>query len=334
MPLLHPKIETMKAKQIPKLIRKELSQVEAEIQKRLKIDNPLIAQVSRHICNSGGKRLRPMLLLLSSRLCDYREGKDILYATVIEFIHVATLLHDDVIDGSETRRGTHSANARWGNHVPVLAGDYLYSMSNVMLAEAGIPSILALVSLAIMDLSEGEILEEIKKGDPGISEAEYMDIIRKKTAALFSACCQIGAVLGQKGKEREDALVSYGLNMGIAFQMMDDVLDFVANEKKLGKPLGNDLREGNLTIPIIRLLQKAGPAEQERIKQIVQAPQGSEEELNFVLRLLEEHQIISVVIKDARSYAAKAKQELQLFDDSVYREALLAVADYAVEREY
>ncbi len=324
----------MHAKQVPQLVRKELLQVEAEIQKRLEIDNPLIAQVSRHICNSGGKRLRPMLLLLSSRLCGYREDKDIVYATIIEFMHVATLLHDDVIDGSETRRGTHSANARWGNHVPILAGDYLYSMSNVMLAEAGNPSIMALVSQAIMDLSEGEILEEVKKGDPSINEAEYLDIICRKTAALFSACCQIGAILGQKGKAGEDALVSYGLNMGIAFQMMDDVLDFVADERKLGKPVGNDLREGNLTIPVIRLLQKASPEQQEGIKQIVQAPQGSEEELNFILKLLEEHQVIPSVVEDAHSYADKAKQDLQLFDDSVYREALLAVADYTVERDY
>ncbi len=327
----------MDLKRILELVEQDLLRVEAEIQQRVDLENPMIAKVGRHICNSGGKRLRPMLLLLSSNLCNYTADEanlDVIYATSIELIHVATLLHDDVIDESETRRGKASANARWGNKVPVLVGDYLYSLSNVMLADAAIPRVFAIMSRGIMEVSEGQILEDIKIGDVTVTYEDYLEIIRNKTAALFCVCCETGAVLGNVGEEKEAALVSYGLNMGIAFQMMDDVLDFAADGNKLGKPLGNDLREGNLTLPIIRLLERATQAEQDRVAQIVREPHGSDEELAYILKLLERYQVIPAVIEEARAYAVKAKEGLRVFDNSIYREALTALADYVVDRDH
>ncbi|MBI5789412.1 MAG: polyprenyl synthetase family protein [Candidatus Schekmanbacteria bacterium] len=324
----------MQKSDIPKLIQTELMLVETELQKRLDLDNELISQVSRHICNSGGKRMRPMLLLLASRLCNYEGQKSILYACVMEMIHVATLLHDDVIDGSVSRRGSISANAKWGNNVSVLAGDYLYALSNVMLVEAEILQIVGIVSETIMHLTDGEIRETIKKKDVQITEADYMNIIFKKTAALFCACCKVGAILGEVGTEREKALYGYGLNLGLAFQMMDDVLDYTADEKRLGKPVGNDLKEGNLTIPIIRLMQKAKPVELEQIGQIMKNPQGTKEELSCMMNLFEQYRIFPAIVSNACRYVEKAQKCLEGFADSPYKEALWTVADYVVERDH
>lgn len=324
----------MQINEVFKLVQDDMQRVEKEISSRLNMDNPLISAVSKHIFNSGGKRMRPMLLLLCSKLCNYQGNMDVIYAVSIEFIHVATLLHDDVIDESETRRGAPSANAKWGAKIPVLVGDYLYSMANIMLSSEGNAGMFATASDAIMEVSDGEILEDLKKHDPTITEAEYLEIIIKKTAALFYACCKMGAILGGQGEEGQDALTNYGLKMGIAFQMMDDVLDFVASEKKLGKPLGNDLREGNITIPIIRLFEKTNPAEKERLQEILKNPQGSDDELKYVLGLLENYKIVQAIYTEACQYIEEAKASLSIFEDNRYRQALCAVADYVVSRDY
>ena len=211
---------------------------------------PLVGEIGRYIRDGGGKRIRPALLLLPCRLCGYRGERAILLAAVVEFIHTATLLHDDIIDEATVRRGRRSVNSRWGNDITVLLGDFLYTKSMSMALSQDNLRILRLLSDVTLRMIEGELLEIERNGDLDVSADDHLDIIRRKTAALFSACLRIGGMLGEVGEERERALASYGLNLGICFQMVDDLLDFTADEKVLGKPVANDLREGKLTLPV------------------------------------------------------------------------------------
>ena len=321
-------------KEIVALVEDDLARVEALFQEQVLSDVGLVAEIGRYIQQGGGKRIRPALLLLGSRLCGYRGDRGVLLAAVVEFIHTATLLHDDIIDEATVRRGRRSVNSRWGNDITVLLGDFLYTKSMAMaLSQENLP-ILRLLSDVTLRMIEGEILEIERNGNLDVTEADHLDIIRRKTADLFAACMRIGAILGAVGDEREKALASYGLNLGICFQMVDDLLDFTAEEKTLGKPVANDLREGKVTLPMILLLRKAGRPGIEKIGTVL-ADRGfgrvSREE---IVRLAREHGALDEAQALAETYAEKARRDLAVFDRSPYREALEVLPDFILARDH
>jgi len=247
-------------KEIVQLVEDDLVKVEELFEVQCRSDVGLVGEIGRYIREGGGKRIRPALLLLACRACGFRGERAIVLASVVEFIHTATLLHDDIIDQATVRRGRRSVNSRWGNDITVLLGDFLYTKSMSMALSQDNLRILRLLSDVTLRMIEGELLEIERNGDLTMREADHIDIIRRKTADLFSACMRIGAMLGEAGEEREAALASYGLNLGVCFQMVDDLLDFTADEKVLGKPVASDLREGKLTLPVIYLLRRGATA--------------------------------------------------------------------------
>ncbi len=246
-------------KDIVRLVEDDLARVEEVFRAQVRSDVRLVGEIGRYVQEGGGKRVRPALLLLAGRLCGYRGERAVTLASTVEFIHTASLLHDDIIDEATTRRGRRSVNSRWGNDITVLLGDFLYTKSMAMALSQDNLRILRLLSDVTLRLIEGEILEIERNGNLRVTEEDHLDTIRRKTADLFAACTRIGAILGEVGEERERALGSYGLNLGLCFQMVDDLLDFTAEEKTLGKPVANDLREGKVTLPMIFLLRRGGP---------------------------------------------------------------------------
>jgi octaprenyl-diphosphate synthase len=321
-------------KEIVALVEDDLVKVEELFEEQVRSDVGLLAEMGRYIQQGGGKRIRPALLLLGSRLCGYRGERAILLASVVEFIHTATLLHDDIIDEATVRRGRRSVNSRWGNDITVLLGDFLYTKSMAMaLSQDNLP-ILRLLSEVTLRMIEGEILEIERNGNLDVTEADHLDIIRRKTADLFAACLRIGAILGAVGEEKERAVASYGANLGICFQMVDDLLDFTAEEKTLGKPVANDLREGKVTLPMIFLLRKAGRPGIEKVGTVL-ADRGfgrvSREE---IVRLAREHGALDEARALAETYAEAARRDLSGFERSPYREALEVLPDFILARDH
>ena len=319
---------------IVQLVEEDLARVEEIFEAQFRSDVGLVGEIGRYIREGGGKRIRPALLLLACRLCGYRGDRAITLASVVEFIHTATLLHDDIIDEATVRRGKRSVNSRWGNDITVLLGDFLYTKSMSMaLSQDNLP-ILRLLSDVTLRMIEGELLEIERNGDLRMSEAQHVDIIRRKTADLFAACMSIGAILGDVGEEKRRALTSYGLNLGICFQMVDDLLDFTADEKVLGKPVNNDLREGKLTLPVIYLLRKAGAAGTRTVSAVL-ADRGfdrvSREDL---LHLAREHGALDEARALAERYADAARKDLAVFDRTPYREALEVLPDFILARDH
>jgi octaprenyl-diphosphate synthase len=319
---------------IIQLVEEDLARVEEIFEAQFRSDVGLVGEIGRYIREGGGKRIRPALLLLACRLCGYRGERAITLASVVEFIHTATLLHDDIIDEATVRRGKRSVNSRWGNDITVLLGDFLYTKSMSMaLSQDNLP-ILRLLSDVTLRMIEGELLEIERNGDLRMSEAQHLDIIRRKTADLFAACMSIGAILGDVSEDKRRALTSYGLNLGICFQMVDDLLDFTADEKVLGKPVNNDLREGKLTLPVIFLLRKAGTAGERTVSHVL-ADRGFErvtrEEL---LRLAREHGALEEARALASRYAEAARKDLAVFDRSPFREALSVLPDFILSRDH
>jgi len=319
---------------IIQLVEEDLARVEEIFEAQFRSDVGLVGEIGRYIRGGGGKRIRPALLLLACRLCGYRGDRAITLASVVEFIHTATLLHDDIIDEATVRRGKRSVNSRWGNDITVLLGDFLYTKSMSMaLSQDNLP-ILRLLSDVTLRMIEGELLEIERNGDLRMTEAQHLDIIRRKTADLFSACMSIGAILGDVGEEKRSALTSYGLNLGICFQMVDDLLDFTADEKVLGKPVNNDLREGKLTLPAIFLLRKAGPAGAQTVSHVL-ADRGFERvSREDLLRLAREHGALDEARALAQRYAEAARRDLAVFDRSPYREALEVLPDFILSRDH
>ncbi|MEW6674903.1 MAG: polyprenyl synthetase family protein [Nitrospirota bacterium] len=290
---------------------------------------PLIGQ---HLIESGGKRLRPLFLLLSAEIAGYKGDERLTLAGIIESIHTASLLHDDVIDGAEVRRGKSPAHSIWGNQVVILVGDFLYSNALKLAVMQKNQRIMETLSEATTRMTEGEVLQLVKTGDPDITEAEYLDIISAKTGALISAACRIGAILGSLPENMEDALARFGMKTGIAFQMADDILDYMAYEGKLGKRLGKDLKEGKITLPLIYLLKSASDTEVGEIKGIIKDG-FAENGLNRILHLFRKYSAIETSLKKAQNLITDAKSELAIFPDSPAKEALFTMADYALYRE-
>ena len=290
-----------------------------------------IPLIGRHILEGGGKRLRPLILILSSELADYRGDDRLTLAAVIESIHTASLLHDDVVDGADKRRGKVPAHSIWGNQVVILVGDFLYANALRLAVLQKKQEVMEALSEATTRMTEGEILQLAKTGDPEITEEDYLYIISAKTGALVSAACKIGAVLGSLSEEKKNALANFGLKTGIAFQMADDVLDYMADEGELGKRLGKDLKEGKITLPLIHLLKTAPDKEKEEVKGIVR--DGFKRSgLVKILRLFKKYDAIDSSLEKAHSLIADAKNELAVFPDGTAKEALMTIADYTLLR--
>lgn len=290
-----------------------------------------IPLVGRHILDGGGKRLRPLILLLSAELSGYDGDARLTLAGIIESIHTASLLHDDVIDNADIRRGKKPAHAIWGNQVAILVGDFLYSNALRMAVQQKSQKIMEALSEATTRMTEGELLQLSKTGDPDISEDDYLAIISAKTAALISAACRIGAILGALPEEKENALADFGKNVGMAFQMVDDILDYMADEEELGKRLGKDLREGKITLPLIHLLKRATDEEKETIKAIVRNnPRKSG--LQKILTLFKKYKTIESSFDIAYQLVDSAKERLSIFPESPARTALFRIADYSLAR--
>jgi len=315
-------------------VEDDLLKVEEIFAEQVRSDVKLVGEIGRYVQEGGGKRIRPALLLLGCRLCGYRGERSILLASVVEFIHTATLLHDDIIDEATVRRGRRSVNSRWGNDLTVLLGDYLYTKSMAMALSQDNLRILRLLSEVTMRMIEGEILEIERNGDLEVRVEDHMDIMRRKTADLFGACMSIGAILGDVGDERERALASYGLNLGLCFQMVDDLLDFTAEEATLGKPVANDLREGKLTLPMIFLLRRAGTAAAPKLRAVLEDRGFDRVPQEEIVRLARDHGALEEAREMASLYAEKARRHLQAFDRSPYREALEALPDFILSRDH
>ncbi|HEY3347307.1 MAG TPA: polyprenyl synthetase family protein [Nitrospirota bacterium] len=319
--------------------KEDLRQVETQIVLHLGSRAEVVKHVGEYLLSGGGKRIRPLLLMIAARLGEGAGGLNgglenaLKMGAMVEFIHTASLLHDDVVDGADIRRGRASANAVWGNQAIVLIGDYLYSRGIQEAILIDNQRIVESLSRATTAMSEGEILQLQKSGDPEMTEEDYFEIIEAKTAALISSSCQIGAVLGGMPPEKDEALAGYGLDLGRAYQLLDDALDYTARQDKLGKTLGKDLGEGKLTLPLIHLLTKSQPAEAVRIKDIIARKSQDKEDLEYILSLMREYRSIEFAVDRAKSYIESAKARLAVFPAGPHKDALCAVADYVVERE-
>jgi octaprenyl-diphosphate synthase len=315
-------------------VRDELARVEREFARHLESRVELIPQMGKYVQMSGGKRVRPAVLLMAARLCGYTGDRGVLNAAVVEFIHTATLVHDDIIDGADTRRGRITAHSRWGSDITVLLGDYLYIRSMAMALTQDTLEVVRLLCDCTLKMIEGELYQLTKTGDAGITEEEHFEIIKRKTAHLFAGCAEIGGVLGDATTEQRTALREYGFNLGIAFQIVDDVLDYMADESALGKPIGGDLREGKVTLPVILLLQRTGPDVAELIHGVVADGQVTPEKWRTIKDLLASHGAIDAAFERAVAHAATAKEQLLgAFGPSPEREGLIALADYVLNRD-
>jgi octaprenyl-diphosphate synthase len=319
--------------QIFEPIRGDLEAVEREFVRHIQSRVALIPEMGRYIQNSGGKRVRPAVLLMASRLGGYEGDRAVLYASVVEFIHTATLVHDDIIDGADLRRGRLAVHSRWGNDITVLLGDYLYIKSMAMALTQDSLEIIRLLCDVTLRMIEGELYQLTKTGDVDITEDEHFEIIRRKTAFLFGGCAQIGGMLGGVPSDRESALRDYGFNLGIAFQLVDDLLDYTADQAALGKPVGGDLREGKVTLPIIFLLRRGGAEADRLIRDVVRDRAITQEQWRDLVRLLREHRTTDLAYERALEYANRAKDCLTVFPPSRERDALLALPDYVLSRD-
>ena len=308
----------------------DMSRVDALIRTRLASDVVLIHQIAEYIIGAGGKRLRPMLHVLAARAAGYHGDESVTLAAVIEFIHTATLLHDDVVDDSALRRGRKTANAVWGNAASVLVGDFLYSRAFQLMVELDRMRVMRILADTTNAIAEGEVLQLLNIGNPDTDEAAYLRVIERKTAVLFAAATELGGVLAGLPAAQEQALRRYGMELGFAFQIADDLLDFVADSTTLGKNVGDDLAEGKPTLPVIYALQNATPAQAAALRRAIRS--GGLESLDAIVAALRDSGAIERTRERARRHAAAANAELAALPASPWREALATLADYAVER--
>ena len=319
--------------QIFEPIREDLERVEAEFGRQVESRVGLIPEIGRYLQRAGGKRVRPAVLLMSSRLAGYSGHWAVQFASVIEFVHTATLVHDDIVDGSEFRRGQRSVHSQWGSEVSVLLGDYLYIKSMDLALSRGSLDILRVLCDVTLRMIEGELYQLSKNGDVHISEDEHFDIVRRKTAYLFGGCAQIGGMLGALGPGQQEALREYGFNLGVAFQLVDDLLDLTGSEASLGKPIGSDLRDGKLTLPIIYLMAQADGAARDLVERVVRERSLTPERWRDISALLVEHRAFDYAQRRAAEHADRAKQHLAAFPASAERDALTALPDYVLARD-
>lgn len=317
---------------IVNLIEPELEAVNETILDRLSSDIALINQLGAYIVQSGGKRLRPVTVLLSAGTCAHKGDAHVTLAAIVEFIHTATLLHDDVVDASDMRRGKPTANEVWGNQASVLVGDFLYSRSFEMMVELGSMRVMEVMAKTTNRIAEGEVMQLINAHSPDTTEQQYLETIRRKTAKLFESASQLGAVISGQSSSVEQALASYGLHLGTAFQLIDDVLDFSADSDELGKNIGDDLAEGKPTLPIINAMHRGTDGQQELLREAVET--GGLKHLDEVMAAIESTGSLAYTARLAGEEAKLAQQALAIVPESPYKEALHDLATFAVERNF
>ena len=317
---------------IRRLVRADTRAVDRLILERLRSDVALINELGRYIINSGGKRLRPLLVLLAARACGYQGHSHIELAAVIEFIHTATLLHDDVVDASDLRRGNQTANAIWGNETAVLVGDFLYSRSFEMMVSVGSIRVMDILSHTTNIIAEGEVLQLLNCHDPDTSEDRYRDVIRYKTAKLFEASSRLGAVLGEQPPHIEQAMARYGMHLGTAFQLIDDALDYGSSGDDIGKNIGDDLAEGKPTLPLIHAMRHGNAEQVAAIRRAIE--NGGLEQIDTVLEAIESTQAIAYTAQSAQKEADLAIEALTELPAGPYKEALYGLAEFSVNRSY
>lgn len=303
---------------------------------RMQSSVPLIPQLGAHIIAAGGKRLRPLLTLASAKLCGYglteAQKRHVGLAACVEFIHTATLLHDDVVDESALRRGMASANALFGNKASVLVGDFLFARSFQLMTEDGSLRVMAILSAASATIAEGEVLQMSTQNDLSTSIERYLEVIHGKTAALFAAACRVGAVIADASREMEEALDSFGTNLGMAFQLVDDALDYAADQAVLGKTIGDDFREGKITLPILTAYEAGNEEERVFWRRVIEENEQTEEDLAHALSLIERHDAIQKTLDYAMKYADHAIEALKIFPESRLKELLTGTVSYTVTR--
>jgi len=327
-------VNSLTSREVFDLVRADLQKVEEELSLQSISSVEPITEIGQYLRGSGGKRLRPALVLLSCKLCGFEGPAAIRLGAVVELIHTATLVHDDVIDEADTRRGQPSTNSRWGNHLSVLAGDWLYMQAfNIALAERNF-KILDLFIALTQAMVEGELLQLTWQRRIDVPEDVYFELTYRKTAYLFSVCLRLGAVLAGKRAEEESQLGEYGHNLGLSFQLIDDVLDFTSSEEILGKPIGNDLREGKVTLPLIYLLQRCTHEEAQKVRFVLE--EGGFNSLRFseILELIDRYNTLRAAREKAQQFAQKAKRALATFPHTPYKDALRSLPDFMLDREF
>jgi octaprenyl-diphosphate synthase len=326
--------EVMSPEEIFSLVRHDLTLVEQQFKREVSDASPVVSSVVRYLQEGGGKRVRPTLVLLASRLVSGEAGPSaIRLASVMEMLHTATLIHDDIIDEARVRRGRASANAKWGNDITVLIGDWLYMTAfDVSLRERNFDVLDALTNVTRL-MVEGEIIQLSLIGNSAITEPEHLDIVRRKTAYMFSTCAEVGGIVAGATPKERHALARYGLSVGIAFQLIDDVLDLISTEAKLGKPVANDLREGKLTLPLIYLMEKGHPGHRDMIETVIRERGFISVSREAILQLVHEHGTLERARVEARKYASEAVDALSIFPSSQYRQALMSVPRFITERD-
>lgn len=317
----------------------ELTQVDIQKVNQTIIDHMespviLIPQVAGHIIGAGGKRLRPMLTLATARMCGYDGDRHIGLAACVEFIHTATLLHDDVVDDSDLRRGSASANAVWGNKSSVLVGDFLFSRAFELMVKDGNLDVLRILSEASSVIAEGEVLQLVTANDTETTEGDYLEVIRSKTAKLFAAACEIGPVVAGRTQEEWNALNSFGYNIGMAFQLVDDVLDYSARQATLGKTVGDDFRDGKITLPVVLAFEGANEEERCFWRRTMEDLEQKKGDFRRAVTLLENSRALSSTIDRAHEFGMRASQDLDIFPKSVFKTALLEAVDFAIRRKF
>lgn len=319
---------------LQRLVGDDLKAVNTLIVRHMQSPVALIPQLAGHIVAAGGKRLRPMLTLASARLCGYRGERHTGLAAAVEFIHTATLLHDDVVDESALRRGRATANAVWGNKPSVLVGDFLFSRAFQLMVADGSLKVLEILSGASAIIAEGEVLQLVTSNDTATSEQAYLEVIRCKTAALFAAACRVGAVVADRPKIEEEALESYGLNLGIAFQLIDDMLDYSAKQAELGKTVGDDFRDGKITLPVVLAFRRGDTGERDFWRRTLEEQTQKEGDLKHAIELMERHGALKDAVARASHYGSIARDALGIFADGPEKRTLLEVIDFCIERAF
>ena len=331
---LHPATNnpTTLLSEIMTLVSDDLSAIKRHIENQIESDVPLIREIGRYIVDAGGKRLRPITLLLAARSLGYQGTAHIDLGAVIEFIHTATLLHDDVVDKSDLRRGRKTTNAVWGNPASVLVGDFLYSRAFEMMVAVDRMAIMRIMAATTNRISEGEVLQLLNTHSPIVSETDYLDTITRKTAKLFESAAQIGALLANAAPATESALAKFGLNIGISFQIIDDALDYRPGTDNIGKNTGDDLADGKMTLPLIHALRVCTPSDKELIQAAISV--GDRSQFDTIVTIIESTDSLAYTSRVARTYATQAQQALELLPPSDYRNALSNLAEFAVSRTY
>ncbi len=319
-------------KDILDAVKDDLEAIEDALHRHLEPHLDLVSQIAQHILFSGGKRLRPLLTVLSARLCRYTGAFDTSLACVFEYLHAATLLHDDIVDAARLRHGRPAAHLTWDHSTVVLVGDFLLARSLSIAAQTNLPEIISSIAHITENMSQGEIRQMLNKNRLDLTQTEYMDVIRAKTAILFQGACRTAALMAKASAQQENALADYGYNLGLAFQMADDLLDYTTDSALLGKEVGADLKEGKITLPVIHALAQADADSREQMEAIINAKNFKPEDFETLRLFLKKYNGIEYTKNQATHYVAAAKAALAVFEPSATRRILMDVADYALRR--